>query len=120
VAGRIRHLYFGPYLPLPTGDWTIVTSVGFGPDLGSLPFVVEVHDVSADAIITKGFFTSSQEGLYSVSLDVSLDQPLTPLQIRIANQEASLQGTMALVDVECTLKSRYSRSKATSTRSYRL
>jgi hypothetical protein len=99
LAGGVRYLYFGPYLPIPRGKWIVTGCLGFGPEIGNNLFTVEAY---TDTILTKGFILAEAPGIYRFSLPLTIDQVLAPLQIRIVNQQAMLEGTMALIDIQIT------------------
>jgi hypothetical protein len=96
LAGGIRHLYYGPYLPLPAGSWIFTVCIGFGGALDQPSFAIEAY---TDQPIAKGFFTVKDAGIYQVALPVRHNEPSQLIQVRIANYESVLDGTMALIDV---------------------
>lgn len=79
VAGRARILAYGPYLPLPAGDWHATAFLGFSPDIGRLPFILEAD--------TGG-------------VDFQVGDALHPVELRLISQDSALEGQLALIEVE--------------------
>lgn len=96
VAGRARILAYGPYLPLPEGRWSATVYLGFSPDIGRLPFIIEI-DVGGE--IARGFFEADRGGFFSLNLDFEVVHLLHPIEVRLISQEAALEGHVALVEV---------------------
>ena len=66
VAGRARILAYGPYLPLPGGQWRATAYLGFSADIEKIPFILEVD---TDSGITRGFFEVENGGIFTLTLD---------------------------------------------------
>jgi hypothetical protein len=96
VAGRARILVYGPYLPLPTGPWFVTAYLGFSPDIGHMPFILEVESGGAMA---RGFFEVDRGGIFSLGLDFQVVKPLHPVEIRIISQDSAIEGQMALIEL---------------------
>jgi hypothetical protein len=96
VAGRARIVAYGPYLPLPAGAWRARALLGFSPDIGRLPFILEVD---SDAGVTRGFFEVERGGIYYLDLDFCVCDPLHPLELRLISQDSALEGQAALIEV---------------------
>lgn len=96
VAGRARIVAYGPYLPLPAGAWKATAWLGFSPDIGRLPFILEID---SGAEISRGFFEVERGGFFSLGLDFQVADPLHPLEVRLISQDSALEGQAALIEV---------------------
>lgn len=97
VAGRARILAYGPYLPLPAGDWHATTFLGFSPDIGKLPFILEVD---AGGAVARGFFEVERGGIFTLELDFQVADAMHPVELRLISQDSALEGQLALIEVE--------------------
>jgi hypothetical protein len=97
VGGRARILAYGPYLPLPTGQWTATAYLGFSPDIGRLPFILEMD---AGGAVARGFFEVQRGGIFTVSLDFHVARPLQLIEARLISQDSALEGQLALIEME--------------------
>jgi hypothetical protein len=96
VAGRARIVAYGPYLPLPAGGWKVTACLGFSPDIGKMPFILEID---TGAAVTRGFFEVERGGFYTLDLDVRVVDSFHPIELRLISQESSLEGQVSLIEV---------------------
>ena len=96
VAGRARIVAYGPYLPLPAGAWTARAWLGFSPDVGRMPFIIEAD---TGAGVSRGFCEAERGGFFSLDLEFRVDDPLHPLELRLITQDSALEGQAALIEV---------------------
>ena len=97
VAGRARILAYGPYLPLPAGSWHATAFLGFSPDIGKLPFILEADTGGA---VARGFFEVERGGIFSLGLDFQVADALHPVELRLISQDSALEGQLALIEVK--------------------
>jgi len=97
VAGRARVLTYGPYLPLPAGSWRATAFLGFSPDIGKLPFILEVDNGGA---VVRGLFEVDRGGIFTVALDFHVNDAMQPIELRLISQDSALEGQVALIEVE--------------------
>ena len=97
VAGRARIIAYGPYQPLPTGRWRAKACVGFGDDVGKLPFIIEAD--TGDAV-SRGYFEVTRGGIFSVEFDFQVSDWTLPVEFRLISQDSALEGRMALIEIE--------------------
>lgn len=97
VAGRARILAYGPYLPLPAGSWRATAFLGFTPDIGKLPFILEADTGGS---VDRGFFEVVNGGIFSLELDFHVDDPLHLVELRLISQDSSLEGQLSLIAVD--------------------
>jgi hypothetical protein len=97
VAGRARILAYGPYLPLPAGDWRATAFLGFSPDIGKMPFILEADTGGA---VARGFFEVERGGIFTLELDFQVADALHPVELRLISQDSALEGQIALMEVE--------------------
>ena len=93
VAGRARILAYGPYLPLPTGSWHATAFLGFSPDIGKLPFILEADTGGA---VARGFFEVDRGGIFALELDFQVIDPYS-VEMRPSARSA-LEGQAALIE----------------------
>lgn len=96
IAGRARILAYGPYLPLPAGDWRARAYLGFSPDIGGMPFILEVDTGSA---VSRGFFEVDHGGIFTLELDFQVADALHPVEMRLISQESALDGLVSLIEI---------------------
>src|SRR6185369_7083055 len=89
VAGRARILAYGPYLPLPSGNWRATVFLGFSPDIGKMPFILEAD---AGGAVARGFFEAERGGIFTLGLDFQVADALHPVEFRLINQDTALEG----------------------------
>lgn len=97
VAGRARILAYGPYMPLPMGRWRATACLGFSPDIGSMPFMLEAD---TDIGITRGFFEVKLGGIFTLDLDFDVTDPFHPVEFRLVSQDSALEGLVSLIEVK--------------------
>jgi len=96
VAGRGRILAYGPYLPLPAGEWHAIVYLGFSPDIGKLPFIVEAD---TGGTVSRAFFEVERGGIYTLEFDFTVPDPLHPVELRLISQDSALEGQASLIEV---------------------
>lgn len=96
VAGRGRILAYGPYLPLPAGRWRAKAFLGFSPDIGRMPFMLEAD---SGGVVDRGFFEAERGGIFTLDLDFTVDDALHPIELRLISQNAAVAGQVALIEV---------------------
>ena len=97
VAGRARILAYGPYLPLPAGQWHATAYLGFSVDIERMPFILEADTGSGT---TRGFFEVRAGGIFTLGLDFRIIDPLHPVELRLISQDSALEGQIALIEVQ--------------------
>ena len=96
VAGRARILAYGPYLLLPAGRWHAKAFLGFSPDIGKMPFILEAD---AGGVVSRGFFDVDRGGIFSLDLDFQVADALHPVEMRLISQDSALEGQISLIEV---------------------
>jgi hypothetical protein len=102
LAGRARIVAYGPYLPLPSGNWHATAFLGFSPDIGKMPFIFEADTGGA---VTRGFFEVENGGIFTLKLDFRVVDPMHPVEMRLISQDSALEGQLSLIEVELELAS---------------
>jgi hypothetical protein len=95
IAGRARILAYGPYLPLPSGIWTVTAWLGFSAEIERIPFILEVDTGEA---ITRGFFEVERGGIFTLELEFRVPGPMPLIELRLISQDAALEGLTALIE----------------------
>jgi hypothetical protein len=101
VAGRARILAYGPYLPLPSGSWRAVAFLGFSPDIGKMPFILEAEVGGA---VSRGFFEADRGGFFELELDFQVEDAMNPIEFRLISQDSALEGQLSLLEVQLEQK----------------
>jgi len=96
VAGRARILAYGPYLPLPAGRWRARACLGFSPDIGKMPFILEVDTGGA---VSRGFFEVDRGGIFYLDLDFQVTDSFHLVEMRLISQDSALNGLVSLIEV---------------------
>ena len=96
VAGRARILAYGPYLPLPAGTWRARAFLGFSPDIGKMPFILEADSGGA---VSRGFFEVDRGGIFTLDLEFQVTDALHPVEMRLISQDSALEGQLSLIEV---------------------
>lgn len=96
IAGRARILAYGPYLPLPVGSWHATAFLGFSPDIGKLPFILEA-DTAGN--VARGFFEVERGGIFTLELDFHVADTLHAVEFRLISQDSALEGKVSLIEV---------------------
>lgn len=104
VVGRARILAYGPYLPLPMGNWHATAFLGFSPDIGRLPFIFEAD---TGGTVTRGFFEVERGGIFTLELDFQVTDALQLTELRLISQDSALEGQIALIEVKLEQSSVY-------------
>jgi hypothetical protein len=92
-------LAYGPYLPLPAGDWCVTATLGFSPEVGRMPFIFEVDQGES---LSRGFFEAEGAGFFRIKLSFGVKNPLQAIEMRLISQDSALEGDVSLVEVELT------------------
>ncbi len=96
IAGRARILAYGPYLPLPAGGWRARAYLGFSPDIGEMPFILEVDTGGA---VSRGFFEVDRGGIFTLDLEFQVADALHPVEMHLISQESALDGLVSLIEI---------------------
>ena len=102
VTGRVRALFYGPYISVPPGNWTAEVVLGFSQEAVDINFVVDV--LAAGTPLGATSIQPTREGVYSVNLSFAVSEGNThPLEFRVVNQKAVFDGKLALGRITLTL-----------------
>lgn len=94
VTGRRRCLVYGPYIPLPAGDWRAVIALTLSPDAAETSYLIEAVAGSQLAVAR---LEMGVEGAAVLELPFAIAETVEkPVEIRIWNEKAVFDGTMAL------------------------
>jgi hypothetical protein len=97
VAGAARILYYGPYLHVPEGIWTVVATLCFSDDLESTTFSLEL--VAGSTPLARARVKPKRSGTFYAPFEVAIPQTDEPIELRISTDQGSIFGRMALIDV---------------------
>ncbi|SKA36229.1 hypothetical protein SAMN02745126_05788 [Enhydrobacter aerosaccus] len=101
IAGPARVLTYGPYFPLPIGQWHVELLMGFSQRVGVMPFLVEIV---ADGIFHRAYFEAKRAGIFVLPFDLSFDRSGSPVEIRLVSQEPALEGEVSLIEATFTMR----------------
>lgn len=93
LIGARRCFLFGPYFHLPPGLWTITVDFTIA---GNISGNVLKIDAYTDRIIEERSTRLPPDGRFACSIDVTIDEPRLPLQIRLFTEEGAIEGRVTL------------------------
>jgi hypothetical protein len=103
ATGRNRLLLYGPFLPLPLGDWTARCVYSFSPGLIGTPMSVDViHFGGGFHELARSSFTITSGGRFDVNVRFVHTEPSGRLEVRLFNDRAVFDGTLSLGFIEFT------------------
>jgi hypothetical protein len=105
VTGAARILYYGPYLYLPAGRWTVRMTLGFTENARGTPISVEVH---CGGLRARATIDPAGSGVFKASFLFVHDAPHEAVEIRVASERGAIEGRLSLGRVE------FSQDKAES------
>jgi hypothetical protein len=98
VTGRVRALFYGPYIRLPLGSWAAEVVLGFSQEATEVTFVVDI--LSAGSQLCVASLRPPREGVYSVNLSFVINERTDhPIEFRVVNERAAFDGKVALSHV---------------------
>ena len=78
------------------GHWRATAFLGFSPDIGKMPFILEADSGGA---VVRGFFEVKRGGIFTLDLDFQVDNALHPIEMRLISQDSALEGQVSLIEV---------------------
>lgn len=94
LLGPARYLYFGPYLCLPPGKWSLQAVFEVNENLSYNK--VEVDICQGDSVLSYGLFDIPVRGKFEVLTEIEINQPERPLEFRIFMKEGAIEGLFEL------------------------
>ena len=103
VTGRARCLTCGPNIRLPPGSWTAQVVFGCSKDAVGISLLL---DVFAGTQLSQAQYRPKTGGIFEVSLKFTLEEANDhPIEVRISNEKAALEGRLSLSHVYLALES---------------
>lgn len=96
VTGRSRIIFYGPYLHLPRGRWTVRVLIGFSNDMRGMPFSIEVCSTKP---LGKAQIFAAQGGIFEFEFEAEITAAQEPIEVRIMNEQGAIEGHMGLVSI---------------------
>jgi hypothetical protein len=94
ITGRARCLLHGPYILLPSGNWSLALIVGFSREAADNEFLVEV---ATDSQLASARLRPHQESQLTAQLSFTIDDSSDhPIAIRLSTQRAAFDGLVRL------------------------
>jgi hypothetical protein len=94
VTGRARCLFYGPYMCLPSGPWTVRIFLGFTIDTTIPPFVMEI--VIGKHVVVRKVIHPESNGTFELKMDFAVENSDLPVEMRILSERAAFSGQLAL------------------------
>ncbi len=111
MLGPARCLFYGPYLHLPLGRWDIAVEVSVEENLSGNR--IEIQFVHGDTVVSDGF-DLPKTGAFLVRAHIEINEPRTPLEIRVFMREGAIEGRFhlksAVIDATDGVSTRQSSS----------
>lgn len=102
ITGRVRALFYGPYITVPPGNWTAEIVLGFSQEATEANFLVDLLIAGKQICATN--IQPTRQGVYSVNLSFVIDETNThPLEFRVINEKPAFDGRVALGRITLTL-----------------
>jgi hypothetical protein len=98
LTGAARILYYGPYLHLPDGNWTVRMMVGFTEGVRGTPFSIEVF--CGTRLLALATMFPAGKGVFHGSFKFAHDAPQEALEIRVRSDRGAIGGQIALGRME--------------------
>jgi hypothetical protein len=103
ITGRVRALFYGPYISVPPGNWTAEVVLGFSHEATDINFVVDVLAAGRQLCATS--IQPARQGVYSVNLSFAIEEANAhPLEFRVVNEKPAFDGKVALGRIALTLQ----------------
>lgn len=97
ITGRARLLVFGPYINLPTGNWTAHVVFGCSNEAAGVSILV---DAFSGVRLAQTRVQPAKGGIFAVALKFAVDQSLDgAVEIRILSEKSALDGLLSLSHV---------------------
>jgi hypothetical protein len=96
VTGRARIIFYGPYLHLPRGRWTVRVLIGFSRDIRGMPFSVEAYSTE---LLGKARILAERGGIFEFEFEAVVTAPHEPVEIRIMNEQGAIEGHTGLISI---------------------
>jgi hypothetical protein len=93
LVGRARHLFHGPYMHLPRGPWTAKAELLIGENFSGNGIIADIWVGHAIAI---GHAKLPIQGHFTFELPFVVEDPRSPIELRIAITEGAIEGWLEL------------------------
>ena len=98
ICGRVRALFYGPYIKLPPGQWLAEIVLGFSREATEMNFVIDILMGGTQIAVTK--IQPAHEGIFSVNLSFVVEEGNDhAVEFRVVNERAAFDGKIALGEV---------------------
>jgi hypothetical protein len=91
LMGPSRVLFYGPYVNLPIGDWTV--RLEFEID-GAGSGIEATTDIYINEVVTQRTFKMPAKGIYAYELSFHIDDPQRAVQIRLFTKSGAIEGVL--------------------------
>lgn len=99
LTGGARILFYGPYLPLPRGEWQIDFHLRFNPMAAGLSFLVDLYLPKQDQRVGMGVFRVPHGGEFTGSLRAEIARASIAVEFRMFLMEGAIEGEMEVIDI---------------------
>lgn len=101
ATGRNRLLFWGPFVPLPSGDWTARCVYSFSAGVVGTPMSIDViQSVGGLRELARTSFVVTSAGRVDVDLRFLHDEPEAAIEVRLFSDRPIFDGTVSLGFVE--------------------
>ncbi len=102
ATGGARVLYYGPYLHLSAGDWSVRLTLGFSKEAIGLPLRIAAYGPD---LLSEVRVRAPQAGIFAAMFQMSVVKPEHAIEFQVSTEEGAIEGRIALGQVELTLLS---------------
>ena len=89
LTGPARVLFFGPYMFLPAGDWTVRVEFEI---VDAVSGVEVMTDVYINEVVTEKTFEMPATGIFAYTLSFYVEDPRQSVQIRLFTRKSAIEG----------------------------
>lgn len=97
MLGPARYIYFGPYLHLPYGQWSMSADFIVGGNLSGNKLEFDVFQ--SGEVLSFGSFEIPAQGVFEITTGIMNEHPEKPLEFRIFLKEGAIEGSIRLNSV---------------------
>lgn len=97
VIGPSRVMIYGPYFHLPPGPWNVELILAFSDAIKDIPFLLEIY--GGQQRLGRFRIEGRPAGGYLGRLTFEVADPVAPIEIRLRNEQGSIEGEIALVEM---------------------
>jgi hypothetical protein len=97
MLGPARNFFFGPWLHLPTGAWTIDLNFSIFENISGNQFEIDIYNGN---FLARARGEIPKFGVFQTKIHFAVDEPSKPIELRLWMCEGAIEGRVKLNAVE--------------------